>query len=122
MLGTCCQGAIVSRSQHYTTVANDPQIFNTTLTSDPKKIIYASRTNPSYVSSAYTEIQEEATKCIQDGLGDRSEFRKTMESSLLTFNQYATSIDVLVQHQPHVTALIWGAIRTLIQVSLKLVI
>ncbi|CAN9416607.1 unnamed protein product [Alternaria alternata] len=95
------------------------KIFNTTLTSDPKKIIYASRTNPSYVSSAYTEIQEEATKCIQDGLGDRSEFRKTMESSLLTFNQYATSIDVLVQHQPHVTALIWGAIRTLIQVAAK---
>jgi hypothetical protein len=42
-----------------------------------------------------------------------------MESALLIFNQYAVSIDVLVQHQPHVTALIWGSIRTLIQVSLR---
>ncbi|CAN9202013.1 unnamed protein product [Alternaria alternata] len=95
------------------------KIFNTTLTSDPKKIIYASQANSSYVSSNYKDVLEAATKCTRDGPRDKSEFRKTMESALLIFNQYAVSIDVLVQHQPHVTALIWGSIRTLIQIAAK---
>jgi hypothetical protein len=93
------------------------QIFNTTLTSDPKKIIYASQANTLYSCSSYAGVLEAATKSIQDGHEHKSDFCKTMKSSLLIFDRYASSIDVLVQHQPHVTALVWGSIRTLIQVS-----
>ncbi|KAF7507016.1 hypothetical protein GJ744_011040 [Endocarpon pusillum] len=39
------------------------------------------------------------------------------EKVLRAINKYALVVDVLIQHQPHVTAIVWGLIRFLIQVS-----
>lgn len=47
---------------------------------------------------------------------DQTGFKQALESTLVTLNQYAANIDVLVQHQPHITALVWGSIRILFQV------
>ena len=43
-----------------------------------------------------------------------------LQKLLLAVNKYALVADVLIQHQPHVTAIVWGCIRFLIQVCYPL--
>jgi hypothetical protein len=42
-----------------------------------------------------------------------------LEHALTAINQHAQVIDVLIQQQPDITALVWGAIRFLIGVCAK---
>ncbi|KAJ4296301.1 hypothetical protein N0V90_006346 [Kalmusia sp. IMI 367209] len=94
------------------------KIFNTTLTNDPEKIIYTYAPSPGYNTATYSDIVDSAKQCIQHSVAvEKSALRKAMEVTVSTFNQYAQVIDVLIQHQPYVTALVWGAVRGLLQVA-----
>ena len=46
----------------------------------------------------------------------RSKAQTKLEEALTAINQHAQVIDVLIQQQPDITALVWGAIRFLIGV------
>lgn len=56
---------------------------------------------------------EDAKKNCDAG---HSIFRKKMDTILLWLSEYCVPIDVMIQHQPHITALVWGSIRCLISV------
>jgi len=43
--------------------------------------------------------------------------RGKLEAIVQVANQYCPVADVMIQTQPHVTAIVWGAIRLLIGVS-----
>jgi hypothetical protein len=49
----------------------------------------------------------------------RSKAQTKLEEALTAINQHAQVIDVLIQQQPDITALVWGAIRFLIGVCAK---
>jgi hypothetical protein len=49
----------------------------------------------------------------------RSATQTKLEHALTAINQHAQVIDVLIQQQPDITALVWGAIRFLIGVCFK---
>ena len=52
----------------------------------------------------------------------RSKAQTKLEEALKAINQHAQVIDVLIQQQPDITALVWGAIRFLIGVCAKAVL
>lgn len=56
----------------------------------------------------------EDAKSLRDAR--RTAFASSMERGLLTVDQYAKAVDVMVQHQPEVTAIIWGSVRAMITV------
>ncbi|KAF2660328.1 hypothetical protein K491DRAFT_711829 [Lophiostoma macrostomum CBS 122681] len=76
--------------------------FNTKLTSDPGKIIGGSSISLGYPSSSYLSVVEAAQQIICACPKERGDFRKGLETSLMVFNQYAGTIDILIQHQPHI--------------------
>ena len=61
---------------------------------------------------AKTVVQE-----IQNSLEGRPEHTGKMHKTLQYINKYATIVDVAIQHQPCITALVWAGMRTVIQVG-----
>jgi hypothetical protein len=47
---------------------------------------------------------------------EQSALWKRVSEGLLAINEHAKAIDVLIQQQPDITALVWGATRFLIAV------
>ena len=94
------------------------KIYNTTLTKDHKKLILGSGSNSTTSYSSYLEAINAAKTAKADRDSKRSKFRSYMETLLTTFNQYARAIDVLIEHHPEITALVWGTMRMMITVSL----
>ena len=63
---------------------------------------------------------DKAAKNIEDlktTLGDKKEHSKTMNNILQCINKYCAIVDIAIQQQPDITALVWAGARTLIQVS-----
>lgn len=63
---------------------------------------------------------DKAAKNIEDlktTLGDKKEHSKTMKNILQCINKYCAIVDIAIQQQPDITALVWAGARTLIQVS-----
>jgi hypothetical protein len=58
--------------------------------------------------------QEAVKKCK----AKKWNLQKSFERILSSLDRYATAIDVLIQQHPDTTALVWGAIRMLITVSI----
>jgi len=56
-----------------------------------------------------TKLQEQRNK-------DRSDAQRRIDTVITSINQHAQVIDVLIQQQPEITAVLWGAIRFLIGV------
>ena len=54
---------------------------------------------------------------VQNSLEGRPEHTGKMYKTLQYINKYATIVDVAIQHQPCITALVWAGIRTVIQVG-----
>ena len=72
--------------------------------------------------SSIDDLLKETEAAKEKCLADRGPFRKKLESILKTFDQYAPVIDVMISHQPHITALVWGSIRGLLGVRISLMI
>jgi hypothetical protein len=59
------------------------------------------------------ETKDAARRCDEK----KSGVRKKLELVVSSFNRYAQCVDVLIQHHPDTTALVWGIMRTLVTVS-----
>ena len=57
---------------------------------------------------------------VHKSLKGMPEYMGTMYKTLQYINKYATIIDVAIQHQPHITALVWAGLRAVIQVGGRL--
>lgn len=94
------------------------KIFNTSLTRDPKKRIeIAAFANGS--SSGQT-----LQSCISDAENARTKYADTigpvqrnLEKVFERIQVYSSIVDVAIQHDPHITALVWGAVRLILQVN-----
>jgi hypothetical protein len=92
------------------------QIFNTSLTKDRRKRIQSSDTSTRKHSCSLFELviatQEAHRQCYSKNIPGAANFKRVLQA----VNKYALVADVLIQHQPHTTAIVWGCIRFLIQV------
>ena len=71
----------------------------------------------------WDETTEEQAKAVVEGLQKSLEGKpeyKGMYKTMQYINKYSTIIDVAVQHQPCITALVWAGVRTVIQVGDRL--
>jgi hypothetical protein len=94
-----------------------PQIFDCYLTSDnSKRIGSASAVQGQHQSCKLEELLGEASKLQQSNAGQRSVAQQRIEDVITAINQHARVIDVLIQQQPDITSIIWGAFRCLIGV------
>jgi hypothetical protein len=99
--------------------ANRHKIFNKNLTQDPKKRIDASHVQGNIAACGVRDLVAAAAS-LQDQSPcntRKGPWRERLERIIQAANKYAAVVDVMVQHQPHITALVWGAIRLLIGVS-----
>ena len=108
---------MVQKPSNETTINSVLQIFNDTLTKDDKKRVSTPTNNKHpVISSTLDELLKETEAAKDKCLGKPGPFRKKLESILTTIEQYAQVIDVLIQHHPDITALVWGSLRGLIGV------
>ena len=71
----------------------------------------------------WDETTEEQAKAIVEGVQKFLEGKpehKGMYKTLQCINKYAAIIDIAIQHQPCITALVWAGMRTIIQVGDRL--
>ena len=71
----------------------------------------------------WEETTEEQAKAVVEGVQKSLEGKpehKGMYKTLQYINKYATIIDVAIQHQPCITALVWAGMRAVIQVGDRL--
>ena len=59
---------------------------------------------------------------VQKSLEGKPENTGKMHKTLQYINKYAKIVDVAIQHQPRITALVWAGMRTIIQVSDQLLL
>ena len=95
------------------------QLFNGHLTSDARKKIATTLTsNHQHQPCTLGDLLKQADVLRDKNNKQRSAAQKQIESLLTTINQHAKVIDVLIQQQPDITALVWGAFRFLIGVCI----
>ncbi|KAK0641408.1 hypothetical protein B0T16DRAFT_393690 [Cercophora newfieldiana] len=88
------------------------QIFNTELTRDPKKIIYARKGIARHPTCPLSDVLAAAREYANGSrAGPTPGFRYKMQVFLQNASRYFVAIDVMVQHSPEITALVWGCIR-----------
>ncbi|KXG48154.1 Tetratricopeptide-like helical [Penicillium griseofulvum] len=96
-------------------------LYNKTLTKDPnKRIDVNTGWGPGIHSlSSVDQLIDfacETKKCAEE---KKWKFSSRVDEILLWFNRNATVVDVMIQHQPHITALVWGGIRSLLAVAIR---
>ena len=112
---------MVRKPSNENTINSTFQIFNETLTKDEKKRIATSTNNTHpIISCTLNDLLKETEAAKEKYFGEMGPFRKKIESILATIEQYAHVIDVLIQHHPDITALVWGSMRGLIGVRKSL--
>ena len=112
---------MVQKPSNEKTLKSTFQIFNDTLTKDEKKRIGTSTNNKhSIISCTLNDLLKETETANEKYFDEPGPFRKKVESILTTIEQYAHIIDVLIQHHPDITALVWGSMRGLIGVRKSL--
>ncbi|CZT01742.1 uncharacterized protein RAG0_09217 [Rhynchosporium agropyri] len=99
------------------------KLYNTTLTDDPRKRI---PDDPVAVELMFgTPIKKldeliDYTRSAKEKVdAGRSKFMKHIDNLLQWFNKYAIIADIMIQHQPSITALVWGAVRGLLVVAVR---
>lgn len=107
-----CPAPIANVSANNAVGQADTQGTVTTLeASDP-----VASTNPQTLSPLgllVKETKDAASRCDEK----KSGVRRKLELVVSSLNRYAKCIDVLIQHHPETTALVWGIMRTLVTVS-----
>lgn len=92
------------------------QHFNDKLTEDPAKRIALSGTV--YSQFSIGDLIDTANDVKRRSQADKSRCRQKFDNILNWFRQYGQVVDVMIQHQPEITALVWGSIRLLLTVML----
>jgi len=62
------------------------------------------------------EQAKEVVNTVKQSMEGKPEHTGKMYKTLQYVNKYCTIIDVAIQHQPQITALVWAGVRTVIQV------
>ncbi|KAK6836796.1 hypothetical protein PG987_007291 [Apiospora arundinis] len=93
------------------------KIFNTTLTKDPDKMVVASQKTT--LSRSIGELVSTAEEAKRKASSDRGPFRQHLDRLLLAVSEYATVVDVMVQHHPDIVALVWGMLRGIFQIGVN---
>lgn len=65
------------------------------------------------------EVIQSAKEAKESVDRDRSTMKIRFNEVIDTFNKYANIVDVMINHQPEYTALVWGSIRLMFQVFLS---
>ncbi len=93
------------------------QLFNENLTNDEaKKIGTTLTTNNRQQPCTLQELLQDITKLQESWKKDCSDTQRRIDTVITTINQHAQVIDVLIQQQPDITSVVWGAIRFLVGV------
>jgi len=93
--------------------------FNQDLTRDPSKRITAPLTSnhqhrPCTLADLLAQVHDNHETCVKERLPAQIH----VQNILTTINEHARVIDILIQQQPDITSIVWGAFRFLIGVSL----
>jgi hypothetical protein len=75
--------------------------------------------NDQHQSCTLDDLLKEVVEISSVSNRRRSKAQTKLEHALTAINQHAKVIDVLIQQQPDITALVWGAIRFLIGVGAR---
>lgn len=101
---------------------NSPQRFNQSLLEESKSEwkrlhinLDANLVEPTITLQTLIRVAETArSKYLGNGFRKRS--TSVFDEILCHLNRYARSIDVLIQHDPTVSSLVWGSVRALLEV------
>jgi hypothetical protein len=121
---TIADGVLPMLSWHWISREQPPaptniqcQIFNTELTRDPKKVIYSRKGVAGHPTCPLSDVLAVAKEYANGSrIGPTPSFRHKMQVFLNNALRYFVVIDVMVQHSPEITALVWGCIRMCIMV------
>ncbi|KAL2064379.1 hypothetical protein VTL71DRAFT_4873 [Oculimacula yallundae] len=127
MASSSTSGNAGSLSEMSTTLAKISPIrmgidlFNSQLTSDPKKRIESetASTSPQVPSCRLEDLLKTVVSLSDKRKTSQSVARSRIETALVAINSHAKAIDVLIQQQPDITAIVWGAFRFLLGVASK---
>ncbi|MCJ1284702.1 hypothetical protein MMC26_004038 [Xylographa opegraphella] len=93
------------------------QRFNETLTPESKKRINILNPGDRHQLCNIHDLLDSALEAQRKCSASRRSIRNFLEAVVKAANRYAPVIDVLVQPQPDIVALVWGAIRLLINIA-----
>ncbi|PVH76933.1 hypothetical protein DL98DRAFT_280469 [Cadophora sp. DSE1049] len=95
-------------------------LFNQQLTSDPRKrIATTSTSNFQHGPCKVEDLLKTVVSLDETRKKNRSAAQSRIETALIAINSHAKAIDVLIQQQPDITAVVWGAFRFLIGVAAR---
>jgi ElaB/YqjD/DUF883 family membrane-anchored ribosome-binding protein len=93
------------------------KIFNRDLTKDEAKRIGATLTTRNEQQPCnLNDLLEDVAKLHDSKVKARSQAHQRIDSVVTALNTHAQVIDVFIQQQPDITAVVWGAVRFLIGV------
>jgi hypothetical protein len=92
------------------------QIYNG-FTQDSKKKIDITNLETNHPLCSLRELAQATKQAREKCYGARNSWLKGVRRVIQALHKFAPVIDSFVQNQPHITALVWGFFRFLIQVS-----
>ncbi|KAL5328115.1 hypothetical protein ACEPPN_005823 [Leptodophora sp. 'Broadleaf-Isolate-01'] len=98
------------------------ELFNQQLTLDPRKRITntsTSASNSQHVPCKFEDLLKTVVSLNEARKQSRSTATTRIETALIAINSHANAVDVLIQQQPDITAVVWGAFRFLIGIAAK---
>jgi uncharacterized membrane protein len=105
-----------------TYLTTDSQYHNQNLLQNQKQRIRAASVDDPTSPTCSLEEFLLQVKTVQGKKYGTSSKLRTLHENLETLQLYASIGDIIVQHQPHITALVWGSARLLLQASLRFII
>ncbi|KAH9210609.1 hypothetical protein DL95DRAFT_448675 [Leptodontidium sp. 2 PMI_412] len=105
-----------------TPISMGVELFNQQLTLDPRKRITntsTSASNSQHVPCKFEDLLKTVVSLNEARKQSRSTATTRIETALIAINSHANAVDVLIQQQPDITAVVWGAFRFLIGIAAK---
>ena len=92
-----------------------PQFYDENLArNDQEKLGLKGSSDPA--SCSLEKLLQQVKTAQSKRYGNLSK-QKTLYEAVDSIRQYASIGDVMIQHQPHITALVWGSARLILQAS-----
>ncbi|KAK0129464.1 hypothetical protein ONS96_000035 [Cadophora gregata f. sp. sojae] len=114
-----CMGSVSGVSLP-TPISMGIELFNQQLTSDPRKRIgNTSTSNIQHMPCKLEDLLKTVVSLTETHKKNRTVAQSRIETALIAISSHAKAIDVLIQQQPDITAVVWGAFRFLIGIAAK---
>ncbi|KAG4444114.1 hypothetical protein IFR05_000343 [Cadophora sp. M221] len=129
-VGSCMSsvsgGSLLSSPGSPTPISMGLDLFNQQLTVDPRKRIANTSTstptassNSQHVPCKFEDLLNTVVSLNEARKQGRSTATARIETALIAINSHAKAVDVLIQQQPDITAVVWGAFRFLLGIAAK---